>query len=146
MILELNQVRNFMIAFSQTTRNVPVTLLSESEKVLRVKLIQEELNELCEALNVEQTKTGDYAVNNDTVDPVAALDALTDLLYVIYGAYHTLGLAAVAGAAFTEVHNSNMSKTQVDGTVLRNAAGKVLKGSNYFPANLAQYVTGTHKI
>lgn len=93
---------------------------------LRVELIREELEELEDALAAR--------------DPVATLDALVDLQYVLDGAYHALGFAKVKEAALNRVHESNMSKALPDGTVLRREDGKILKGPDYKPPSLEDLV------
>jgi NTP pyrophosphatase (non-canonical NTP hydrolase) len=92
----------------------------------RVSLLQEELRELAEAV---------YAK-----DRIEILDALTDLQYVLDGAYIAFGFDHVKQAAFEEVHRSNMSKLGADGKPIFREDGKVLKGPNYSPPNLAQFI------
>ena len=107
--------------------NAEPTLTREQTKQLRVNLLQEELNELKEALE-----------NND---PLETLDALIDLQYVLDGAFLSFGLQAVKDVAFEEVHRSNMSKLGEDGKPIRREGdGKVMKGPNYFKPNLAQFI------
>lgn len=94
---------------------------------LRINLLAEELDELTEAL-----KDGDI---------VEVLDALTDLQYVLDGAYLSFGLQDKKMPAFTEVHRSNMSKLGEDGKPIRRESdGKVLKGPNYFKPDLVQFI------
>lgn len=137
---ELSQVRAFMEANDQTVRFRPVSDLPEWEKMLRVQLILEEAYELAEAFGIEVTGRPTLVSKTRDLDPVQSLDALTDLLYVIFGTYHTLGLACAARDAFTEVHASNMSKLGPDGHPLKNELGKVMKGPNYFPPDLKSIV------
>jgi predicted HAD superfamily Cof-like phosphohydrolase len=73
-------------------------------------------------------------------DPVGALDALTDLQYVLDGTYLSLGLASLKGKAFDEVHRSNMSKLGADGKPIYREDGKVLKGPDYSPPDLGQFI------
>ena len=95
--------------------------------MLRINLIAEELEELQEAL-----AAGDI---------VEVLDALTDLQYVLDGAYLSFGLQDVKHAAFEEVHRSNMSKLGADGKpVRRESDGKVLKGPDYFKPDLSKFI------
>ena len=129
-----------MEANDQTIRFRPVSNLPEWEKMLRVQLILEEAYELAEALGIEVTGRPTLVSKTRDLDPVQSLDALTDLLYVIFGTYHTLGLARAARDAFTEVHASNMSKLGPDGHPLKNELGKVMKGPNYFPPDLKSIV------
>lgn len=107
-------------------------LSCEQTKQLRINLLQEELNELKEALE-----------NND---PLETLDALIDLQYVLDGAFLSFGLQDVKMAAFEEVHRSNMSKLGEDGKPIRRPEdGKVMKGPNYFRPDLAQFIKETKK-
>lgn len=87
---------------------------------LRNALIEEEYDELQEGI-----------LNKDLV---AIADALTDILYVVYGAGHAYGVDL--DACFSEVHRSNMTKLQPNGTVLKNESGKVIKPETYQPPNL----------
>ena len=137
---QLLQVRNFMLACDQTTRQTPSALVPMEERVLRLKLLSEELDELMDSLGVCKLTTGQLTYVERPVDSVAALDALTDILYVLLGTYHTLGLANHAEAAFAEVHRSNLSKL-VDGKVLRRADGKILKPSTYTPPRLERILS-----
>lgn len=90
---------------------------------LRINLLQEELDELKEALAEG--------------DAVGALDALTDLQYVLDGAYLSLGLHEIKYTAFAEVQRSNMSKLGEDGKPIRRPEdGKILKGPNFMPPDL----------
>ena len=91
---------------------------------LRVDLIEEELEELKDAINKKDLK--------ETVD------ALTDILYVTYGAGHAFGVNL--DECFEEVQNSNMSKLGEDGKPIYNEAGKVMKGPNYFKPDLSKYL------
>lgn len=91
--------------------------------MLRIHLIQEELAELAHA----------FAEGN----LVKVLDALTDLQVVLDGTYIECGLDSLKKAAFMEVHRSNMSKLGVGGNPILNEAGRVVKGPNYRPPNLA---------
>ena len=100
------------------------TLDNEPLNRLRVALLQEELDELRAGLEAK--------------DPVQVLDALSDLQYVLDGAYLALGLSPLKNPAFEEVHRSNMSKLGHDGKPIRRADGKVLKGPNYSPPDLAK--------
>jgi predicted HAD superfamily Cof-like phosphohydrolase len=102
-------------------------LSCEKTKQLRINLLQEELDELKEALE-----------DNDIV---GVLDALTDLQYVLDGAYLSFGLHNVKQVAFDEVQRSNMSKLDENGKpIKRESDGKILKGPNYFKPNLSQLV------
>ncbi|NQZ14353.1 MAG: nucleoside triphosphate pyrophosphohydrolase family protein [Alphaproteobacteria bacterium] len=100
---------------------------SEKTKELRINLLQEELDELKEALE------------ND--DMVETLDALIDLQYVLDGAFLSFGLQNQKMEAFNEVHRSNMSKLGEDGKPIRRESdGKVMKGPNYFKPDMAQFI------
>ena len=91
---------------------------------LRLDLIKEELNELTDAIK-----------NNDIVE---VADALTDILYVTYGAGHSFGIDL--DKCFEEVQRSNMSKLDEDGKPIFNENGKVMKGPNYFKPNLKKFL------
>jgi len=114
-------VGDFMEAFGQEVNCEP-TLRDKDTQDLRIDLIQEELDEL--ALGID---------NNDIVE---VADALTDLLYVVYGAGHAFGIDL--DECFTEVHESNMSKLGENGRPIYREDGKVLKGPNYFVPNLEE--------
>lgn len=116
-------VGDFMEAFGQEVNCEP-TLRDSETRSLRVELIQEELEELQTAL--------------DNKDIVEVADALTDLLYVVYGAGHAFGIDL--DECFAEVHESNMSKLGENGRPIYREDGKVLKGPNYFPPNLEDIV------
>ena len=117
------KVAEFMNAFGQNVETRPGwTSVSE----LRYELIREELEELREAL--------------DGRDLVGVADALTDLLYVVYGAGHSFGISL--DKCFEEVHNSNMSKLGTDGKPIYREDGKVLKGPNYWQPNLEKVLYG----
>lgn len=123
----LDLVREFHDAFNVKTPDQPTIHDSEINK-LRHRLIDEELNELTDAMV--------------RCDIVGCLDALTDLQYVIDGTYLALGLAKYKDGAFAEVHRSNMSKLGADGRPIIRDDGKVLKGPNYTPPNLASVLFG----
>ena len=113
----------FMKTFGQ---NVKQSSSFSSEKInaLRVSLIKEELGELIEAMNKK--------------DLVEVADALTDILYVTYGAGHAFGINL--DECFNEVQNSNMSKLDKDGKPIYNDKGKVMKGPNYFKPDLSKFI------
>ena len=113
----------FMKTFGQEVKTKS-ELADNKIKELRVSLIEEELEELKEAIR-----------NND-IKEVA--DALTDILYVTYGAGHAFGINL--DKCFEEVQNSNMSKLGEDGKPIYNENGKVMKGPNYFKPNLNQFL------
>jgi predicted HAD superfamily Cof-like phosphohydrolase len=119
-------VEDFMNAFGQDVEKTPMmTGVAE----LRYELIREELEEMREAL--------------DNKDLIGIADALTDLLYVVYGAGHSFGLDL--DACFNEVHRSNMSKLGADGKPIYREDGKVLKGENYSPPDLEKTLKGLQK-
>lgn len=120
----IEQVKEFHEAFGVKNHAMP-NINSSETNLLRISLIDEELRELSAALA--------------DGDKVGVLDALTDLQYVLDGAYLQLGYAHLKDAAFAEVHRSNMSKLGADGKPIRRADGKVLKGPGYTPPNLAQF-------
>ena len=118
-----NKVGVFMKTFGQEIKNRP-SFSTEKINQLRVSLIQEELDELKEAM-----------AKNDLLE---VADALTDLLYVTYGAGHAFGIDL--DKCFNEVQNSNMSKLGEDGKPIYNEFGKVMKGPNYFKPDLSKFV------
>ena len=117
------EVKIFMETFGQEVKNKP-SLSSEKINSLRLSLIQEELDELKKAI---QDK-----------DIVEVADALTDILYVTYGAGHAFGIDL--DQCFNEVQNSNMSKLGDDGKPIYNENGKVMKGPNYFKPDLSKHI------
>ena len=110
-----NKVGTFMKTFGQEVKTKP-SFSTEKINKLRVNLIKEELSELTEAMN-----------NKDLLE---VADALTDILYVTYGAGHAFGINL--DKCFEEVQNSNMSKLDENGKPIYNEHGKVMKGPNYF--------------
>ncbi len=142
---ELRMVRDFMEANDQTVRFKPVTELAEHEKMLRVSLLLEEVFELAEAMGIEVSGRPTLISKDRTIDPVETLDALSDIMYVLLGAYHTTGLACIAKQAFLDVHMSNMSKLGPDLRPVKNADGKVMKGPYYRPVDLRPLVTDAMK-
>ena len=117
------KVQEFMETFGQEVKKQP-SFSSEKINNLRFELIKEELNELKEAL--------------DNKDLLEVADALTDILYVTYGAGHAFGIDL--DGCFQEVQNSNMSKLDQDGKPIYNESGKVMKGPNYFKPDLSKYL------
>jgi predicted HAD superfamily Cof-like phosphohydrolase len=117
------RVRKFMEIFGQEIKE-KAEFPNEKIISLRYDLIKEELGELKEAMN------------NKDIKEVA--DALTDILYVTYGAGHAYGINL--DKCFKEVQNSNMSKLGSDGKPIYNDKGKVMKGPNYFKPNLNKFV------
>ena len=116
-----NKVRTFMKTFGQEVKTKP-SFSSDKINKLRIDLIKEELNELQEAM-----------INNDLLE---VADALTDILYVTYGAGHAFGIDL--DKCFEEVQNSNMSKLDKNGKPIYNENGKVMKGPNYFKPNISK--------
>ena len=113
----------FMNTFGQEVKNKP-GLSTEKINKLRVSLISEELEEFKEAIK-----------NNDLKE---ATDALTDILYVTYGAGHAFGVNL--DKCFDEVQQSNMSKLGDDGKPIYNDEGKVMKGPKYFKPDLSKFL------
>jgi len=109
-----NQVATFMKACDQKVCSVPA-FPDEFTTSLRLRLIHEEVHELVEGIRNE--------------DIVEVADALTDILYVVYGAGHAFGIDL--DACFEEVQRSNMTKVMPNGKVLKNAEGKVMKPDTY---------------
>ncbi len=113
----------FMTTFGQEVKKKS-ELSSDKINLLRLSLIQEELDELTKAIN-----------ENDILE---VADALTDILYVTYGAGHAFGIDL--DKCFDEVQNSNMSKLDENGKPIYNQNGKVMKGPNYFKPDLSKFV------
>ena len=117
------KVGTFMKTFGQEIKTKP-SFSSEKINKLRIDLIKEELEELTEAMN-----------NKDLLE---VADALTDILYVTYGAGHAFGIDL--DKCFDEVQRSNMSKLDGDGKPIYNEHGKVMKGPRYFRPDLGKFV------
>ena len=115
--------RLFMKTFGQEVKN-KASLSSENINNLRINLIEEELNEFKEAILKKNLKE--------------AADALTDILYVTYGAGHAFGINL--DKCFEEVQKSNMSKLGDDGKPIYDEKGKVMKGPKYFKPNLKKFL------
>ena len=118
-----SKVGIFMKTFGQEVKNKPSFSTDKINK-LRLDLIKEELSELTDAMN-----------NKDLLE---VADALTDILYVTYGAGHAFGIDL--DKCFDEVQNSNMSKLDENGKPIYNEHGKVMKGPNYFKPDLSKFV------
>ena len=118
-----DSVKKFMKTFGQEVKE-KAEFPTEKITALRYDLINEELAELKDA------------IDNRDIKEVA--DALTDILYVTYGAGHAFGINL--DKCFEEVQNSNMSKLGEDGKPIYNDKGKVMKGPNYFKPNLNKFV------
>jgi len=116
-------VKKFMQTFGQEIRT-EASFPSDKIINLRLELIREELSELKEAIEKKDIKE--------------VADALTDILYVTYGAGHAFGINL--DKCFEEVQNSNMSKLGSDGKPIYNEHGKVMKGPDYFKPNLTKFV------
>ena len=119
-----SKVGIFMKTFGQEVKDKPSFSTDKINK-LRLDLIKEELNELSKAMNDK--------------DLLEVADALTDILYVTYGAGHAFGIDL--DKCFEEVQNSNMSKLGEDGKPIYNENGKVMKGPNYFKPDLSKFVS-----
>ena len=117
------KVKKFMQTFGQDVKTKP-SFPDNKIVNLRNSLIEEELSELKDA------------VKNNDITEVA--DALTDILYVTYGAGHAYGIDL--DKCFDEVQNSNMSKLGDDGKPIYNETGKVMKGPNYYKPNLKKFL------
>ena len=117
-----NDVKTFMETYGQEVKTKSEFPDKKIVK-LRLDLIKEELDELTNAIK-----------NNDIVE---VADALTDILYVTYGAGHSFGINL--NKCFEEVQRSNMSKLDEDGKPIFNENGKVMKGPNYFKPNLKKF-------
>ena len=117
-------VKKFMQTFGQEVKN-KAEFPEEKIVKLRLNLIQEELDEFREAVKIKDIKE--------------VADALTDILYVTYGAGHAFGIDL--DSCFQEVQNSNMSKLGDDGKPIYNDQGKVMKGPKYFKPDLGKYIS-----
>ena len=118
-----NKVKTFMKTFSQEVKEKP-SFSTDKINSLRYELIKEELEELKVAME-----------NKDLLE---VADALTDILYVTYGAGHAFGINL--DKCFQEVQDSNMSKLDENGNPIYNNSGKVMKGPNYFKPDLTKFV------
>ena len=118
-----DKVGTFMKTFGQEVKTKPSFSTDKINK-LRLDLIKEELTELTEAMN-----------NKDLLE---VADALTDILYVTYGAGHAFGINL--DNCFEEVQNSNMSKLDENGKPIYNESGKVMKGPKYFKPDLSKFI------
>ena len=118
-----NKVKTFMETFGQQVKNKPSFSTDKINK-LRYDLIKEELDEFKDAL--------------ESKNLLEVADALTDILYVTYGAGHAFGINL--DKCFEEVQNSNMSKLDENGKPIYNESGKVMKGPKYFRPNLEKFV------
>jgi predicted HAD superfamily Cof-like phosphohydrolase len=118
-----NKVKTFMETFGQEVKTKP-SFSTDKINSLRYDLIKEELEELKVAMK-----------NKDLLE---VADALTDILYVAYGAGHAFGIDL--DKCFEEVQNSNMSKLSVEGKPIYNESGKVMKGPKYFKPNLTKFI------
>ena len=116
-------VKKFMETFGQEIKE-KASFPDDKITNLRYDLIEEELNELKEAMDKKDIKE--------------VADALTDILYVTYGAGHAFGIDL--DKCFEEVQNSNMSKLGPNGKPIYNVKGKVMKGPNYFKPDLGKFV------
>ena len=119
-----DKVGTFMKTFGQEVKTKPSFSTDKINK-LRLDLIKEEIAELTEAMN-----------NKDLLE---VADALTDILYVTYGAGHAFGINL--DNCFEEVQNSNMSKLDESGKPIYNEHGKVMKGPNYFKPDLTKFIS-----
>ena len=117
------KVKTFMETFGQDVKNKPSFSIDKINS-LRYDLIKEELDELKEAME-----------NKDLLE---VADALTDILYVTYGAGHAFGIDL--DKCFEEVQSSNMSKLGEDGKPIYNESGKVMKGPKYFKPDLTKFL------
>ena len=118
-----NKVKVFMETFGQEVKS-KASFPDQKIQNLRYDLIKEELEELKDALYQKNLKE--------------VADALTDILYVTYGAGHAFGIDL--DKCFAEVQNSNMSKLDENGKPIYNENGKVMKGPNYFKPNLQKFI------
>jgi len=118
------KVKQFMQTFGQEVKT-KASFSDKKTNQLRLDLISEELEELKNAM-----------ASNDLLE---VADALTDILYVTYGAGHAFGINL--DKCFDEVQNSNMSKLGSDGKPIYNESGKVMKGPDYFKPDLSKFLS-----
>ena len=118
------KVKQFMQTFGQEVKTKS-SFSDEKTNQLRLDLISEELEELKNAM--------------ESKDLLEVADALTDILYVTYGAGHAFGINL--DKCFEEVQNSNMSKLGADGKPIYNESGKVMKGPDYFKPDLSKFIS-----
>ena len=118
------KVKQFMQTFGQEVK-IKASFSDEKTNQLRLDLISEELEELKNAME-----------NKDLLE---VADALTDILYVTYGAGHAFGIDL--DKCFDEVQNSNMSKLGADGKPIYNESGKVMKGPDYYKPDLSKFIS-----
>ena len=118
------KVKQFMQTFGQEIK-IKASFSDEKTNQLRFDLISEELEELKNAM--------------ESKDLLEVADALTDILYVTYGAGHAFGIDL--DKCFDEVQNSNMSKLGADGKPIYNESGKVMKGPDYFKPDLSKFLS-----
>ena len=118
------KVKQFMQTFGQEVKT-KASFSDEKTNQLRLDLISEELEELKNAMASK--------------DLLEVADALTDILYVTYGAGHAFGINL--DKCFDEVQNSNMSKLGYDGKPIYNDSGKVMKGPDYFKPDLSKFLS-----
>tara|TARA_Y100000996_G_scaffold105195_1_gene77135 strand:- start:437 stop:808 length:372 start_codon:yes stop_codon:yes gene_type:complete len=118
------KVKQFMQTFGQEVKT-KASFSDEKTNQLRLDLISEELEELKNAM--------------DNKDLLEVADALTDILYVTYGAGHAFGINL--DKCFNEVQNSNMSKLGKNGKPIYNESGKVMKGPDYFKPDLSKFLS-----
>ena len=119
-----DKVKQFMQTFGQEVKT-KASFSDEKTNQLRLDLISEELEELKNAM--------------ESKDLLEVADALTDILYVTYGAGHAFGINL--DKCFNEVQNSNMSKLGADGKPIYNESGKVMKGPGYFKPDLSKFLS-----
>ena len=124
------KVKEFMQTFHQEVKEKPGNPGRDISD-LRFELIQEEVEELEVALD-------DYDIDRTKEDFVKIADALTDILYVVYGAAHSFGIPI--DECFQEVHRSNMTKADKDGNPIYRSDGKIMKSDRYEAPNLEQFI------
>ena len=128
---QLEQLSEFQTSYNSTMNTEP-TLISEDDYSLRYRLGKEELIEYFDAC-----KDGNLT---------EIADALADQLYILLGTIVSHGMQEVIEPIFNEVHRSNMSKLGADGKPIYREDGKILKGENYSPPNVSQYLPDDNKM
>ena len=119
---QLRTVEQFQTLIGEQKPSEPQPIPQNNETTLRYELMREENEEYLAAIKDQ--------------DLVEVADALADMLYILCGTILEHGMDSVILDVFEEVHRSNMSKQQKDGTILRRLDGKILKGENYFKPNI----------
>lgn len=144
MQLQLRQTEQFMLALGQTVRHQPVTHLPAHEAIDRLDTLGTKLAELSNALGLEQVAWPRWKFydKHPGINQEQALQLLTESLYLLFGFYHTLGLAKYGAAAWTEVHQSNLTRLWPDDKIHRDSSGMMMKPPSYVAPDMAMVLSG----